>query len=140
MSLTNDYGHILLFGVGVLILGAASRRGPRKLEDRAGEECNPNEIAPLGYQCGQSVGKWTLQKEVGHFAGFGHYLNRENVDAALAKVGFPDGNLEGFQRYISMAYEYNLRKDGIVDGATMKALYDAELMLGRDEWIFPRGS
>lgn len=138
MSFIDEYGHILLLGSGLAMLGIASRRRPRSLTNRSGESCDPKTRPPIGYQCGQIVGGWELQPEAEHFSGYGPYLNRASVDAALARLGFGDGNLAGFQRYMSMVYERNLRKDGHIDGPTMKALRDAEMMLDRDEWAFPR--
>jgi len=140
VSLREEYGHFLLLGAGLLMLGMASKRKPRKMEDRSGEKCDPDEVTPMGYQCGQVRGGWELSPEPEHFAGFGPYINRESVDVALARVGFPDGNLAGFQGYMSLVYGRDLRKDGEVDGSSMHALRDAEQMLGRDEWVFPRGA
>lgn len=139
MSFSREYGHFLLLGGGVLLLGLAAKKRPRKLEDRSGEECDPDEMSPMGYQCGQVRGGWELSHQPEVFLGFGPYLNRERVDEALASLGFHDGDLEGFQRYMSMAYDRDLRKDGSVDGPSMRALKDAEVMLSRDEWLFPRG-
>lgn len=140
MSFRGEYGHFLLLGAGVLLLGMASRKKPRKLENRSGEECDPKEDAPMGYQCGQVRGGWELRPEPEHFAGFGPYINRDAVDDALARLGFPGGNLGSFQSYMSMSYGRELRKDGVVDGDSMRALHDAEMMLVRDEWVFPRGA
>lgn len=138
MSLLDEYGHILLLGSGLTILGIASRRRPRSLENRSGEICDPKVRPPIGYQCGQVIGGWTLQPEVEHFSGYGPYLNRQSVDAALARLGFSGGNLAGFQAYMSTVYGRDLRSDGSPDSLTMKALRDAEMMLDRDEWAFPR--
>ncbi len=140
MSVLEDYGHFLLLGAGLVMLNKAGKRKPRKLEDRTGEECDPNESAPYGYECGQTRGGWELRKERGHFVGFGSYINQEGVDEALAYLGFPNGNLSGFQSYVSLAYQKDLRIDGIADRATMIALKEAEMMLGRDEWVPPRGA
>lgn len=140
MSFREEYGHFLLLGAGVVMLGMASKRKARKLEDRTGEKCDPEEDPPFGYQCGQVLGGWELQEEQGHFAGYGSYVNEQGVDTALASLGFPDGNLAGFQGYATLAYGKGLRKDGVLDGATLRALKDAEAMLARDEWVFPRGA
>ncbi len=140
MSFGDEYGHFLLLGAGVVMLGMASKRKPRKVVDRTGEECDPKESAPFGYQCGQVRGGWTLQEEQEHFVGFGPYINEEAMLTALDAVGFPNGNLAGFQGYMSLAYESDLRRDGAVDRDSMLALRDAEQMLARDEWVFPRGT
>lgn len=140
MSLRDDYGPILLLGAGLLMLGKASKRSARKNEDRTGEECDPDELAPVGYQCGQVRGGWELRHAEEHFSGFGPYLTRERVDAVLRSLGFPGGNLAAFQGYMSLTYGRELRKDGVVDGPSMHALKEAEQMLSRDEWMFPRGT
>ena len=140
MSLRDDYAPFALMGAGLFVLGMASKRKPRKAQDRAGEPCNPDEPAPFGYQCGQAPGGWKLIEEQGHFTGFGPYINRDAVDDALLSVGFPGGNLAGFQGYTSLVYEKNLRTDGVIDRDSMFALREAEMMLSRDEWLFPRGT
>ena len=140
MSFRDEYGHFVLLGAGLVMLGMASKKKPRKLEDKSGEKCDPDEEPPLGYQCGQVRGGWELRHEPEQFVGFGPYINRDAVDAALESLGFAGGNLAGFQGYMSLAYGRDLRKDGVVDGPSMKALRDAEMMLSRDEWAFPRGA
>ena len=140
MSVLEDYGHFLLLGAGLVMLNKAGKRKPRKLEDRTGEKCDPEDPAPFGYECGQIRGGWELRKEREHFVGFGSYINQEGVDEALAYLGFPNGDLSGFQSYVSLAYQKDLRTDGIADRATMIALKEAEMMLGRDEWVPPRGA
>lgn len=139
MSLREEYGHFLLLGAGITMLALATKRKKGKLEDRSGEKCDPKEPAPVGYQCGQVRGGWELRQEEEQFVGFGPYINEEAVDEALASLGFPDGNLAGFQGYMSLVYERDLRKDGVADRDSMFALRDAENMLARDEWVFPRG-
>lgn len=138
MSLADDYGHFVLLGVGLAALAVASKRKPRKLEDRTGEECDPDDPPPFGYECGQVRGGWALRPEREHFVGFGPYLNRGAVDEALASLGFPGGQLADFQRYMAQVYDRDLRQDGVVDGPSMRALVEAESMLARDEWVPPR--
>lgn len=138
MSFFEEYGHLVLLGAGVAMIGMATKRKPRKIEDRTGEECDPEGDVPFGYQCGQVPGGWELRQEESRFHGYGPYINYESVVRALDSLGFPGGNLRGFQHYMSMAYARDLRKDGVVDGDSMRALRDAEQMLARDEWVFPR--
>ena len=138
MNLTDGYGSLLLLSAGLFMIKLASKRGSREFIDRSGEVCNPDEMAPPGYQCGQTLQGWMLRHEPSHFVGFGSYLNRENIGAALNRLGFSDGNLIGFQRYMSIAYDESLRQDGFIDSGTIKALKKAEAMLDRGEWLFPR--
>lgn len=139
MSLSEDYGHFLILGAGLVMLGIASKRKkPRNLEDRSGEKCDPEESAPFGYQCGQVRGGWELMEEQARFIGFGPYTNRQAVDRALDSLGFPNGDLVGFQKHMSLVYAKGLRVDGEVDKETMAALKQAENMLARNEWLSPK--
>ena len=138
MSLRSEYAPFVLMGAGLLVLGLAGKRKPRKSEDRAGEVCDPDEDAPAGYQCARTTDGWKLIGEQEHFTGFGPYINHNAVGEALASVGFPDGDLAGFQEYASLMHEKDLRNDGVIDRDTMFALREAEMMLSRGEWIFPR--
>ena len=140
MSFMEDYGHFLLLGAGVVAIAAGSQRKTRKLEKRAGEECDPNNPPPSGYQCGQIPGGWELMEESGHFTGFGSYINAEAVTDALESLGFPNGDLAGYQAYFSLVYEGELRRDGIVDKDSLVALKEGENMLAREEWSFPNGA
>lgn len=136
---SDDIVPIALLGAGVLLLSKASKRGPRKLKERKGEECNPNDPAPFGYECGQAVGGWELKEERERYLGFGHYNNRAGIDTVLSSLGYPGGNLQGFQIYMSMVSDWKLRKDGLLDPDTITALEEADEMLARGEWVPPRG-
>lgn len=135
----SDIAPIALLGAGLFLLGKAAKKSPRKLKDRTGEKCDPKESAPYGYECGQVVGGWELMEEKGKFLGFGPYNNKEGIDTALRSLGFSDGNLRGFQMYMSLVSEWDLRKDGQLDRDTVVALEEAEGLLGRNEWTPPRG-
>lgn len=126
----------LLIG-GLLLMAKASKKGPRSTKDRTGENCDPKEIAPFGYECGQVTGGWELREESTGWLGYGHYRNSEGVNEALMSLGFADGDLKGFQIYMSRISEWDLRKDGLVDRDTIIALDEAESLLRRDEWLFP---
>ena len=139
MSFSDEYGHFLLLGAGVAMLVIASQRKPRKLEDRSGESCDPDESAPFGHECHQVDGDWKLRPGTRHFIGYGPYISRRNLDHALARLGFPGGNVAGFQAYMSSIYKHDVRKDGIIDGETVVAIREAEQMLDRGEWALPRG-
>jgi hypothetical protein len=128
-----------IFGAGLLLLGMAAKKGPRKLKDRTGEKCDPKESAPYGYECGQVKGGWELREEQSEWIGFGLYQSRSGVDAALEKLGFPGGDLQGFQEHMSRISEWDLRTDGKVDRDTIVALEEAEGLLRRGEWFFPGG-
>jgi len=136
---SDDIFPLALLGAGVLMLSKASKRGPRKLKDRKGEECNPNDSAPYGYECGQVAGGWELKEERERYLGFGHYNNRAGIDAALESLGYPGGNLQGFQIYMSMISDWDLRTDGLIGQDTITALEEAEEALARGEWVPPRG-
>ena len=135
----DDIVPLALLGLGVFALSKAAKNGPRKLKDRAGDKCDPKDTSPFGYQCGQVVGGWELRNEAEKYLGFGHYNNRPGIDAALSRVGFPGGNLMGFQMYMSSISEWELRQDGNLDKDTIIALEEAEGLLDRGEWIPPRG-
>ena len=137
MSLRSDYGPILAIGAGVFLLGMATKRKPRHLDDLSGETCEPSETAPHGYQCGQANGGWELREEHEKFTGYGPYINQAAMDQALEAVGFPAGNLQGFQHHANNAHGQNLRIDGEIDQATTFFLREAEQMLARGEWILP---
>ena len=134
-----DIVPVALLGAGLFLIGKAAKKSPRKLKDRTGETCDPKESAPYGYECGQVVGGWELMEEKGKFLGFGPYNNKAGIDAALRSLGFSDGNLRGFQMYMSLISEWDLRKDGQLDRDTVVALEEAEGLLGRGEWMPPRG-
>ncbi len=136
---SDDIVPLALLGVGVFMLSKASKRGPRQHKERKGDECNPNDSAPYGYECGQVAGGWELREERERYLGFGHYNNRAGIDAALASLGYPGGNLQGFQIYMSSVSDWDLRRDGLLDPDTITALEEAEGMLGRGEWVPPRG-
>ncbi len=136
----DDIVPFALLGAGLFLLGKAAKKGPRKLKDRTGEACDPKDNAPYGYECGQVVGGWELMEEKGKFLGFGPYNNRDGVDTALSRLGFSGGNLKGFQMYMSLISEWDLRKDGQLDSETIVALEEAEGLLNRDEWVPPRGN
>lgn len=138
MSALEDYGPLFLLGAGVLMIAHANKKSPRKLVDRSGEKCAAGEEAPYGYECAQVVGGWELRPETKSFVGYGSFINRASVDSALVSLGFSYGDLEHFQNYMSMAYGWDLRKDGVVDSQSMKALREAVNMLSRDEWLPPR--
>lgn len=135
----DDIVPVALLGVGLFLLGKAAKKGPRKLKDRTGEVCDPKESAPYGYECGQVVGGWELMEERGKLLGFGPYNNVEGIDTALLRLGFSEGNLRGFQMYMSLVSEWDLRKDGQLDRDTVVALEEAEGLLNRNEWTPPRG-
>ena len=135
----DDIVPVALLGAGLFLLGKAAKKGPRKLKDRTGEVCDPKGSAPYGYECGQVVGGWELMKEQGKFLGFGHYNNVEGINTALMRLGFSEGNLRGFQMYMSLVSEWDLRKDGQLDRDTVVALEEAEGLLNRGEWTPPRG-
>jgi len=135
----DDIIPLAVLGGGLFLIGMAARKPKRKLKDRTGEECDPDGIPPFGYECAQTRGGYELRKEPEKFMGFGHYRNRDGIDAALEKLGFPGGNLAGFQGYMGLVYGRGIRTDGELDSATIRALEDAEAMLARDEWAFPRG-
>jgi hypothetical protein len=135
----DDIVPVALLGAGLFLIGKAVKKGPRKLKDRTGEPCNPKESAPYGYECGQVVGGWELMEERGKFLGFGSYNNKDGIDTALRSLGFSDGNLRGFQMYMSLISEWDLRKDGQLDRDTVVALEEAEGLLSRGEWLPPRG-
>lgn len=137
MSLRSDYGPLLALGAGVLLLGMASKRKPRQLEDRAGEACEPGEHAPVGYECGQGDDGWKLREEQSKFTGYGPYINQGSMDEALRAVGFPNGDLLGFQQHANNVHGQDIRTDGAIDRATMLFLREAEMMVARGEWIFP---
>lgn len=136
---SEDIVPLALLGAGLLLLGKAAKRGPRKLKDRSGEKCDPKESAPYGYECGQITGGWELRKEQEKFIGYGHYNNRAGIDEALLRLGFPDGYLKGFQVYMSAISEWELRTDGKLDSDTITALDEAEGLLDRGEWLPPGG-
>lgn len=136
----DDILPIALLGGGLFLLGKAAKKSPRKLKDRTGEVCDSKESAPYGYECGQVAGGWALMNEQEKFLGFGPYKNKEGIDTALLSLGFSEGNLQGFQMYMSLISEWDLRKDGQVDRDTIVALEDAEGLLSRDEWVPPRGN
>jgi len=138
MSALEDYGPLLLLGAGVIMISVASKKAPRKLPDLSGEKCDPKKDAPLGYECAQAIGGWELAPEIEQFVGYGPYVNRKTVDNTLAILGFEHGDLQHFQNYMSMAYGWELRKDGVVDAESMKALKEAENMSARNEWLPPR--
>jgi hypothetical protein len=135
----DDIVPLALLGGGLLLLGMAAKKGPRKLKDRTGEKCDPKATAPYGYDCGQVMGGWELVPEKEEYIGFGHYNSRAGVDAALESLGFPNGDLAGFQRYMSAISEWDLRSDGQIDKDTLIALEEAEGLLRRDEWLAPYG-
>lgn len=128
---------LVVLGGGLFLLGKASKRPPRKIEDRTGESCDPNDIAPFGYEGAQVRGGWKPVPEKPQWLGFGHYNNRAGVDEAIHSLGFPDGDLSGFQEYMSRISEWDLREDGEVDKGTILALEEADRMLRLDEWVFP---
>jgi len=134
----DDLLPLALLGGGLMLLGMASKKPARKLKDRSGEECEPKESAPYGYECGQVTGGWKLVEEKPKYLGYGSYNNREGVDVAINQLGFPGGNLRGFQMYISMTSDWDLRQDGQIDKNTILALEEAEGLLGRGEWLPPR--
>lgn len=135
----DDLLPLALLGAGVLMLTKASKKAPRNLKDRRGEECDPKELTPYGYECGQVIGGWELKEEREKHLGFGHYNNQAGIDAALARVGFPDGNLVAFQMYMSAVSEWDLRDDGVLDEDTIIALEEAEGLMDRGEWSPPFG-
>ena len=137
MSLGSDYAPLLALGAGVVLLGMASKRKPRRLEDRSGETCDPDETAPFGYQCGKDGNGWELREERDRFTGYGPYINQSAMDQALAVVGFPNGDLLGFQQHANDVHGQSVPVAGAIDRATMLFLREAEMMLARGEWIFP---
>ena len=137
MSLGSDYGPLLALGAGVVLLGMASKRKPRRLEDRSGEACDPDGVTPFGYQCGQNGDDWELQEERNRFTGYGPYINQSAMDQALEVVGFPNGDLLGFQQHSNDVHGQDVPVAGAIDRASMLFLREAEMMLARGEWIFP---
>jgi len=133
----DDILPIALLGGGLLMLGMASKKGPRKLKDRTGEKCDPKGIAPFGYECGQVVGGWELMKEKGQFLGYGHYNNQEGIDKALNSLGFHSGDIAGFQHYMSGISEWDIPASGQINKETIIALEEAEGLLRRGEWVSP---
>lgn len=128
---------LAVLGGGIFLLNKAYKKPPRKMEDRTGEVCDPNKKPPCGYECNQVRGGWELAPEKGEWIGFGHYVNRQGVDDMLKKLGFPGGDLVGFQNYMSRISDWDLRQDGVIDKKSILALKEAEGLLRRDEWIFP---
>jgi len=137
VSFTDEYGHFVLLGAGLVLLHYATRKKPRVIEEREGEPCEPGAYAPFGYDCVKVGEGYQLKAEVPKFIGYGPYPNRQAVVDALDRLGFPNENLAGFQRYMTLYSEWGLRTDGNVDRDTMLALREAELMLERNEWQFP---
>ncbi len=138
MSLSEDYGPFLLLGAGVLMLGYAYKRGPRKSNGNVGDRCDPKDNAPFGFHCVSTRDGNVLHRDKEHFSGYGSYLNRAMVNDVLAELGFPNGNLSGFQVYMNKISEWELRTDGEVDRDSVLALEEAETMLGQNQWPKPR--
>ena len=138
MSLREDYGPFLLLGAGLVMLGYAYKRSPRESEGEVGEKCDPDEDAPLGFHCTPTRDGNVLHRDKEYFSGYGSYLNRAMVNDVLAELGFPSGDLKGFQVYMNKISEWELRTDGGVDRDSMVALEEAEVMLGHNQWPKPR--
>lgn len=136
----DDILPIALLGGGLFLLGKAAKKSPRKLKDRTGEVCNPKNSAPYGYDCGQVAGGWALMKEQEKFLGFGPYKNKEGINTALLSLGFSEDDLSGFQIYMSLISDWELREDGQIDRETVVALEEAEAMSSRNEWVPPGGN
>lgn len=138
MSYRDDMLPYLALAGGLLALHLASKKKPReKAPDRAGETCNPEVESPHGYACATDGKEFVLERNAQHFIGYSPYINRDQVDTVLGKLGFPGGDIESFQVYMTQTSKYTLRQDGHADPETMKALKYAEGQLTAGKWRQP---
>lgn len=135
---SDDIGAYLVLFAGAGLLYAASRKKPKpKRKSRKGEECDPLEKSPHGYICVTDEDGFTLDEEAEKFLGFGPYASLSAVEEMLQNLGFPGGDLAGFQRYVSETSQWDLRTDGEIDKQTMLALADAEKLYDAGRWKPP---
>lgn len=128
----------LVLAGGLVALHLASKKKPReKSVDRAGEKCEPESEAPHGYVCTTDGKEFVLERNPQHFIGYSPYLNREQVDSALEKLGFPAGDIKSFQTYMTQTSKFTLQESGHADPETMKALKYAETQLAAGRWRHP---
>jgi len=135
----SDVVALAALGGGLILLSKSMSRGKRKPADLTGEECDPEDAAPYGYECRKKVdGTWALIEDPRKYSGDGAYLNEDGVGDALERLGFDRHDLMGFQYYMSsISDKWSLAVDGSVDRATILALEEAESMLKSGDWIPP---
>lgn len=138
MSYHDDIAPYLVLAGGLFALHLANKRKPREPgPDRAGEKCDPSGDAPHGYVCATDGKEFVLERPAQRFIGYSPYLNREQVDAALARLGFPGGDIKAFQIYMTQTSRHTLDEDGHPSPETMRALKYAEDRLHAGKWIHP---
>lgn len=138
MSDRGDIVPYLVLAGGLIALRMATKKKPReKTPDRSGEKCEPDSESPVGYVCSTDGKEFVLHPEAGRYIGYSPYINREQVDSVLEKLGFPGGDIEAFQIYMTQTSKYTLRQDGHPDPETMKALRHAENQLHASKWKQP---
>jgi hypothetical protein len=138
MSYRDDMLPYLALAGGLLALHLATKKKPReKAPDRTGEKCDPALDAPHGYVCATDGKEFVLEHDASYFIGYSPYINRNQVDAILGKLGFPAGDIKSFQIYMTQTSRYTLRQDGHPDPETMRALKYAENQLAAGKWRQP---
>jgi len=80
---------------------------------------------------------FVLEEEAEQFLGFGPYRSRQDVDGVLEKLGFSNGDLEGFERYMSQTTPWDLSIDGQPDKQSMLALAEAQKLYDAGRWNPP---